>query len=67
MYEEFIKETSKFIFAENKPEKADIILYPAMVIHRWQRERHSCMRKNMLHLYCQVENTVFLQADLAEY
>ena len=28
MYEEFIKETSKFIFAENKPEKADIIFVP---------------------------------------
>ena len=28
MYEEFIKETSEFIFAENKPEKADIIFVP---------------------------------------
>ena len=28
MYEEFIEETSKFIFAENKPEKADIIFVP---------------------------------------
>lgn len=28
MYEEFIKETSKFIFTENKPEKADIIFVP---------------------------------------
>ena len=28
MYEEFIKETSEFIFAENGPEKADIIFVP---------------------------------------
>ena len=28
MYEEFIKETSEFIFADNKPEKADIIFVP---------------------------------------
>ena len=28
MYKEFIKETSEFIFVENKPEKADIIFVP---------------------------------------
>ncbi len=67
MYEEFIKATSSSFLQKISQRKRILFLYPAMVIHRWQRERHSCMRKNMLHLYCQVENTVFLQADLAEY
>ena len=67
MYEEFIKETSKFIFAENKPEKADIIFVPGNGYSQMAERAAQLYVKNMLHLYCQVENTVFLQADLAEY
>lgn len=67
MYEEFIKETSKFIFAENKPEKADIIFVPGNGYSQMAERAAQLYAKKYAPFVLPMENTVFLQADLAEY
>ena len=57
VYEKFLKSSEEFIFAENKPEKSDIILSLEMVIRRWRKKQQNCLRKGWRTGFCPVENT----------
>ena len=66
MYHRFIEQISEFIFAEDEPEKADIIFIPGNGYSQMAERLQPYIGKNMRHLSFQVENTVSLSANLAE-
>lgn len=66
MYHRFIEQISEFIFAEDEPEKADIIFIPGNGYSQMAEKAAALYGKNMRHLSFQVENTASLSASLAE-
>ena len=67
MYHRFIEQISEFIFAEDEPEKADIIFIPGNGYSQMAEKAAALYGKIMRRLFFRVENTVSLSASLAEY
>ena len=57
MLEEFMKTIGDFVFAEDIPEKADIIFIPGNGYPKWQNMQPDFTWKGMHRIYCQAEST----------
>ena len=57
VYEKFLKSSEEFIFAENKPEKSDIIFVPGNGYPQMAEKQQNCLRKGWRTGFCPVENT----------
>ena len=67
MYEEFLKQIEDFMFIEDKPEKADVILFRETDILKWRKKQRSFTGMGLHQRSCPVEDTVSQQGDLQEF
>ena len=66
-YTEFLKNTEDFVFAENKPEKADIIFVPGNGFPEMAEKAASLYKEGYALMFCQADDTVSHWENLWAY